>query len=87
MALSFLVLFVVFYFFMIRPEGKRKKEQQRMQSNLAVGDQVTTVGGVVGTVCNVTKETVTIETGADRVRIQFVRGAVQNKGIVQPPQK
>ena len=66
------VLVAVFYFLMIRPENKRKKETQKMLSELAVGDQITTIGGVKGTICAVKEDSVVIETGADRVRIEFL---------------
>ena len=63
------VVIGVFYFLMIRPESKRKKETQKMLSELSVGDQVTTIGGIRGTICAVKEDTVVIESGADRVRI------------------
>ena len=74
------VMFVVMYFMMIRPENKRKKEADKMRSELAVGDVITTIGGIVGTVCTVKENTIVIETGADRVRIEFLKGAVSSKG-------
>ena len=71
---------VVFYFLLIRPENKRKKEAAKMRSELAVGDVITTIGGVVGTICAVKEETIVIETSADRVRIEFTKWAVSTKG-------
>ena len=73
------VLVAVFYFLMIRPENKRKKETQKMLSELAVGDQITTIGGVKGTICAEKEDSVVIETGADRVRIEFLKSAIGNK--------
>ena len=66
------VMLVVFYFMLIRPENKRKKE-------VAVGDEITTIGGVKGTICAVKETTVVIETGADRVRIEFTKDAIGSK--------
>ena len=74
------VMFGVMYFTMIRPESKRKKEADKMRSELAVGDIITTIGGVVGTICTVKENTVVIETSADRVRIEFLKGAISSKG-------
>ena len=74
------VMLVVFYFMLIRPENKRKKEEAKMRSELAVGDEITTIGGVKGTICAVKETTVVIETGADRVRIEFTKWAVSSKG-------
>jgi len=68
------------YFFMIRPENKRKKEAQNMRDSLAVGDEITTIGGITGTICAVKENTIVIETGADRVRIEFTKWAVSSKG-------
>lgn len=71
---------VVFYFFIIRPENKRKKKMNELQSSLAVGDEITTIGGIIGTVCAVKENSVVVETGADRVRIEFTKWAVGSKG-------
>ena len=72
-----LVLIIgVFYFLMIRPENKRKKEAEQMRSNLSVGDRVTTIGGIVGTVVSIKEDKFVIETGADQVRIEFCKWAL-----------
>lgn len=70
----------IFYFLMIRPENKRKKEAANLRNSLAVGDEVTTIGGIVGTICHVKENSVVVETGADRVRIEFMKWAIANKG-------
>ena len=80
MILMFVVLIAVFYFFMIRPENKRKKQAQAMRDSLTVGDEITTIGGIIGTICAVKENTIVIETGADRVRIEFTKWAVSTKG-------
>jgi len=73
------LMFGMLYFFMIRPENKRKKEAENLRNSLAVGDEITTIGGITGTICAVKETTVVIETGADRVRIELTKWAVSNK--------
>lgn len=75
------LMFAMLYFFMIRPENKRKKEAQNLRDSLKVGDVITTIGGVVGTICKVDESTIVIETGADRVRIEFTKWAVSTKNV------
>ena len=67
---------VLFYFMMIRPENKRKKEAEQMRNALKEGDKVTTIGGITGTVVNVKEDKFVIETGADQVRIEFAKWAL-----------
>lgn len=74
------VMIVVFYFLLIRPESKRKKAAQKMRDELAVGDEITTIGGIIGTICAVKESTIVLETGADRVRIEFAKWAISSKG-------
>ena len=74
------LMFAMLYFFMIRPENKRKKEAQNLRDSLSVGDEITTIGGITGTICAVKENTIVVETGADRVRIEFTKWAVSTKG-------
>lgn len=74
------LIIAVFYFFLIRPENKKKKQAAEMRNNLKVGDVITTIGGIIGTVCAVKDETIVIETGADRVRVEFTKWAVSTVG-------
>lgn len=74
------VMIGVCYFLMIRPENKKKKAADEMRNSLKVGDEITTIGGVVGTICAVKEKTVVMETGADRVRIEFTKWAISSKG-------
>ena len=74
------LIIAVFYFFLIRPENKKKKQAAEMRNSLKVGDVITTIGGIIGTVCAVKDETIVIETGADRVRIEFTKWAVSTVG-------
>lgn len=75
---SIVVIFVVFYFLLIRPQKKREKEAVNMRSNLEVGDEIVTVGGVVGTVVSMRDESLVIETGSDRSKVRIMRWAVQS---------
>lgn len=78
--LMFAVMIAIFYFLLIRPENKRKKALAKMRSELSVGEEITTIGGIIGTICAVKEETIVIETGADRVRIEFAKWAISTKG-------
>ena len=69
-------MIAVFYFLMIRPENKRKKEAEQMRSAVKTGDVITTIGGIVGTVVSVKDEKFVLETGADQVRIEFAKWAL-----------
>ena len=71
MLVMMIVLIAVFYFFMIRPENKRKKEAQAMRDAIKVGDNITTIGGIIGDVVSVKDDSIVIETSADRVRVDF----------------
>ena len=75
------ILFVLMYFMMIRPEKKRKKQAEDLRNNLKKGDVITTIGGVVGKVVATNKDTIVIETGEDRVRIEFTKWAVSSVGV------
>ena len=70
----------IFYFLIIRPEGKRKKAAAKLRSDLIVSDEVTTVGGIVGKVVQIKDDKITIETSAERTRITVLRGAITSKG-------
>ena len=69
-------MLAIFYFMMIRPENKRKKEAEMMRSSLRVGDEIVTIGGIHGKVVNVKEDKFVIETGADQVRIEFAKWAL-----------
>ena len=69
-------MIAIFYFLLIRPENKKKKQAAEQRNNLKVGDNITTIGGIMGTVCAVKEESFVIETGADRVRIEFAKWAL-----------
>ena len=70
------LLFVVMYFFTIRPQRKRQKEEQEMRNSLEIGDEIITIGGIVGKVVTIREEDIVIETGADRTKMKIQRWAV-----------
>lgn len=74
--LPMLGLFVFMYFIMIRPQKKRQNEEQKMRDNIQVGDEITTIGGIMGRVVTVKEDSITIETGADRNKIKFTRTSI-----------
>ena len=70
------VLFGIMYFLMIRPQKKKQKEEQAMRDNLQIGDEITTIGGIVGKIVTVKDDSLIIETGADRNRMKITRWAI-----------
>lgn len=70
------LLFAVMYFVMIRPQKKKQKEEQQMRDSIEVGDEITTIGGIVGRVVTVKDDSLIIETGAERNRIKIMRWAI-----------
>ena len=74
------VRIAIFYLMLIRPENKKKKAAEELRNSLKVGDEVTTSGGIIGTVCAVKDGSVVIETGADRVRVEMTKWAIGTKG-------
>lgn len=71
------VMAVAMYFLMIRPQKKKQKEEQEMRDSIQIGDEVTTIGGIIGRVVTVKEDSIVIETGADRVKMRFQRWAIQ----------
>ena len=71
-----LVVIVVFYFMLIRPQQKKDKEDKAMRENLEIGDEIITAGGIVGLVVSIKEDTVVIETGSDRSKIRISKWAV-----------
>lgn len=71
-------LVLVFYFFVIRPQKKQEKEDAAMRDSLAVGDEVTTIGGIIGKVVSIKDETFVLESTKDCTKIRFLRGAIRS---------
>ena len=86
-----LVAFIaVFYFFGIRPQRKQEKEAAEMRNNLVVGDEVTTIGGIIGKIVSIKEETFVLETTRDHTRIRFLKSAVRSVDVHAediPPRK
>lgn len=76
--LPLILIVVLMYFMMIRPQKKKQKEEQQMRNNLRVGDELTTIGGIKGRVVSIKDDTITIESGADRTKVQFMKWAIQS---------
>lgn len=76
MIFMIVIMFAIFYFFIIRPENQKKKRTEEMRSALSLGDEITTIGGITGKIVQITEDTITFETGEDRVRIQTKKWAI-----------
>jgi len=72
------VMIAVFYFFMYRPQKKQEREVNEMRNSLQVGDEITTIGGIIGKVISIKEETVMIETGRDGTKIRILRSAIKS---------
>ena len=75
--------FVIMYFLMIRPQKKKQKEEQEMRDSIQSGDEVTTIGGIMGRVVTVKEDSLIIETGADRTKLKITRWAIQTNNTAQ----
>lgn len=71
------VMVAVFYFFMYRPQKKQEKETNNMRNSLQVGDEITTIGGIVGKVVNIKDPIVDIETGRNGTKIRILKSAIK----------
>ena len=83
-------MLAIFYFILIRPENKRKKKAQEMRDSLKKGDIITSIGGIIGKIVSVGKDTIIIETSEDRVRLELTKWAVSSVGVQsgeQPEEK
>ena len=88
--LMLIVMVAIMYFLMIRPENTRKKKAQEMRDSLKKGDIITSIGGIIGKIVSVSKDTIVIETSDDRVRIEMAKWAVSSVGVQsneQPEEK
>ncbi len=75
------ILFVGMYFLMIRPQKKQEKKDAEMRDALAVGDEVTTIGGIIGKVVSIKEETFVLETTKDKTHIRFLRAAIRSVDV------
>ena len=72
------LMLVLLYFMIYRPQKKQEKKDAAMRSSLEIGDQVTTIGGVIGRVVAIKDDSFVLETGADRVKIRFTKNAISS---------
>ena len=75
--LPYIAIIAVFYFMIIMPQKKRDKQTKEMLAALKVGDNVVTIGGILGAICTIKDDTVTLEVGADKTKIKFERSAIR----------
>jgi len=75
------VMLIVFYFFLYRPQKKQEKESNDMRNNLQVGDEITTIGGIIGKIISMKEETVLIETSGEHTKIRILRSSVRNVDV------
>ena len=75
------VIVIVFYFFGMRPQKKQEQAAQQMRNNLAVGDEITTIGGIIGKIVSIKEETMVIETTRDHTRIRLLKAAVRSVDV------
>ena len=80
MIIMIVVMIAIFYFFLIRPENKKKKQAEELRSSLTIGDQITTIGGMIGRIVMVKSDSIVFETSEDRVRIEIAKWAISTKG-------
>lgn len=76
---SLVVLIVLFYFLMIRPQRKRDKAEREMRNSIDVGDEISTIGGFIGRVVSVKDDVLVIETSSDRTKLKIYRWAIRGK--------
>lgn len=85
--LIYVALFAVLYFILIRPNSKKKKQEQEMRNNISIGDDITTIGGIVGRIIAVKEDedAFIIETGSDRVKMKFKKWAISSVDTPKDP--
>lgn len=81
MIIMIIVMFGAMYLFSIRPQQKAEKEANNMRNNLQVGDEVTTIGGIIGRIVSIKEETCVIETSRDGTKIRFLKAAIKSVDV------
>ena len=79
------LIIVVFWFFIIRPQRKKDKETAKMRSELQVGDEIVTIGGIIGINVSMKEDSLVIETGSDRSKVRLARWAISGKNTTAEP--
>ena len=75
------LVFVAFYFFGVRPQKKQEKQANDMRNSLTIGDEITTIGGIIGRVVKITEETVVIETSKERTKLHILKNAIRSVDV------
>lgn len=75
------IMFVAMYFLTIRPQKKAEKEANDMRNNLQVGDEITTIGGIIGKIVSIKEETCVIETSKNGTKIRILKTAIRNVDV------
>lgn len=85
MVLVYVAIFAGLYFFLIRPNSKKKKEEAQMRNSLEIGDEITTIGGIMGRVVAIKddEDAIIIETGSDRVKMKFKKWCISTVDTVK----
>ena len=78
---SLVLVVAFFYFFLIRPQKKQEKEANNMRNSLTVGDEITTIGGIIGKVVSIKDETCVIETAHERTKIRILKSAISRVDV------
>ena len=81
MLLIYGVIILAMYFLLIHPQRKKSKEEKKMRENLQVGDEVTTIGGIIGKVVSIKEETFVLETTKEKTHIRFLKGAIRSVDV------
>ena len=79
--ISLVIMVLAFYFFGIRPQKKQEREANNMRNNLTVGDEITTIGGIIGKIVSIKEETCVIETAHDKTKIRILKSAVSRVDV------
>ena len=79
------LIIVVFWFFIIRPQRKKDKETAKMRSELQGGDEIVTIGGIIGIIVSMKEDSLVIETGSDRTKVRLARWAISGKNTTAEP--
>lgn len=83
--LVYIAIFAALYFFLIRPNSKKKKEEAQLRNSLEIGDEITTIGGIMGRVVAIKddEDAIIIETGSDRVKMKFKKWCISTVDTVK----
>lgn len=81
------LMFAVMYFLVFRPQKKKEKEAERLRSNIDIGDEIVTIGGIIGTVVSLKEDFIVIETSGDRNKLRIQRWAIHTNNTVEEKER